>query len=246
MLKVSAALTHPVGRVISYSVVSIGGGFLVCLASIDWTGQGYKIASIVYIIVTVTRVVIIIMCGRSMVKMIDKSMKRHAAKQRADGAADAGGDLAAVKVTADPKLVAAKKTILSALFFCIKLTSAASAVLTYALVTEYGTDNPIVFLATPLAFGPMVALSFHIQLHSKRNKVPPTSPNSAGAQPQSPLSAVFAGTTNTATGSVGGKGASGSRRVLPIEEPGGKDREMGMRIDNIAEHPVSSSLEEEC
>lgn len=242
----SAALTHPVGRLISYSVVSIGGVFLVCLTSIDWTGQGYKIASIVYIIVTVTRVVIILMCGRSMVKMIDKSMKRHADKQRADGAADAGGDRAAVKITADPKLAAAKKTILSALFFCIKLTSAASAALTFALVTEYGTDNPIVFLATPLAFGPMVALSFHIQLHSKRNKVSPVSPNSAFAQPQSPNSAVFnfARTTNTATGSVGGKGNTGSRRVLPIEGPGGKDREMEARIENIAEH--SGSTHEKC
>ncbi|CAN0544153.1 unnamed protein product, partial [Ectocarpus sp. 12 AP-2014] len=27
------------------------------------------------------------------------------------------------------------------------------------------------FLALPLAYGPLIALSFHVQLHSKRNKV---------------------------------------------------------------------------
>ena len=246
VLKVSSALTHPLGRVISYSVVCVGGGILVCLASIDWTGQGYKVASIVYILVSVTRVVVIMMCGRSMVKMIEKSMKRHAAKQRSDIAATAAATAAGrdVKITVDPKLAAAKKTILSALFFCINLTSAASAVLTFALVTEYGTDNPIVFLATPLAFGPMVALSFHIQLHSRRNKATPS-------QPLSPVSGgyTWAGTSTenlggTAATSGGGRKltTTGSRRVLPTEEPRGRHREMVVeRIDNIVENSAASS-----
>ena len=239
VLNVSAALTHPVGRAISFSVVSTGGTFLICMASIDGTGQGYKIASIAYIIVTVTRIVVIIMCSRSMVQMIDRSMKRHAAKQRADGAAKAGTGGGGVKV--DPKLVAARKTILSALFFCIKLTSVASAVLLFALVTEYGSDNPIVFLATPLAFGPMIALSFHIQLHSKRNKLSPVSPqspnsaiNSANVSSRGATTSHHPSLRNTYDQLPGHRGSpnASSHMVVPMETPveaanlGGEDRSL--------------------
>ncbi|CAM9984843.1 unnamed protein product [Ectocarpus fasciculatus] len=200
ILKASAALTHPVGRYLTFSSVSIGAVFLILLTLIAWTGQGYKIAAIAYIIVTVLRILLIIMCSRSMINLIDGSMARDIAKQRAHGAQSdrsvlSGDCPGASKLKADPKLAAAKRTILSALFFCISLTSIASAVLIFALTTEYGTDNPIVFLAMPLAYGPLIALSFHVQLHSKRNKT-----LLGRIQTQNPI---------TAKGEVGGCGSSG-------------------------------------
>ncbi|CAB1111708.1 unnamed protein product [Ectocarpus sp. CCAP 1310/34] len=176
ILKASAALAHPVGRCLTFFSVSIGAVFLIFLTLIASTGQGYKIAAIAYIVVTVLRILLIVMCSRSMINIIDGSMERDIASQRAQdahsGGSVLGGDsTSAKKIKADPKLAAAKRTILSALFFCITLTSIASAVLIFALTTEYGNNNPIVFLALPLAFGPLIALSFHVQLHSKRNKV---------------------------------------------------------------------------
>lgn len=232
VLKVSAALTHPVGRCISFSVVSVGAVFLVILTAIDWTGQGYKITSIAYILVTVTRIVVIVMCSGSMVDMIHRSMERHAAKQRADGATDAGHN-GTRKIVVDPKLAGAKKTILSALFFCINLTSIASAVLLFALVTDFGSDNPIVFLATPLAFGPMIALTFHIQLHSKRNRgspAPPQSPNSNAQTHGGSVTESGGGRKGTlATSTSSGKSArkvTTTGRVVPVEGAG-RDGESG-------------------
>ncbi|CAM9815256.1 unnamed protein product [Ectocarpus sp. 4 AP-2014] len=176
ILKASAALAHPVGRCLTFSSVSIGAVFLIVLTLIASTGQGYQIAAIAYILVTVLRILFIVMCSRSMINIIDGSMARDIASQKAQdahsGGCVSGGDsTSAKKIKADPKLAAAKRTILSALFFCITLTSIASAVLIFALTTEYGNNNPIVFLALPLAYGPLIALSFHVQLHSKRNKV---------------------------------------------------------------------------
>lgn len=216
------------GRCVAFSVVSVGAVFLVILTLIDWTGQGYKITSIAYILVTVTRIVVIIMCSGSMVDMIHKSMERHAAKQRADGATDRGHNGTA-KILVDPKLAAAKKTILSALFFCINLTSIASAVLLFALVTEYGSDNPIVFLATPLAFGPMIALTFHIQLHSKRNKgapAPALSPKSnilsfgSGHNSGDGTKATQATSTSTSNGYSNRRATATTGRVVPVEGAG--------------------------
>ena len=253
---------------------------MICLELMNLTGHGYNVASIMYILVNVARIVIISMCARSMVKMINKSMKRHADKQRsaiaatpAAAAAAAGGG---VKITADPKLATAKKTILSALFICMTVAGATSASLTFSLVTEYGTNNPIVFLAMPLAFGPMIILSFRIQLHSRRNKATPAQPLPS----QSPTSGGYTwadtntvtcsgyaasggGRKGTTTGSsrpdtntttCGGTAAApgggrkltitGGRRVLPTEEPGGRDRETGdWRIENIAEDPTASCFE---
>ncbi|CAN0050817.1 unnamed protein product [Ectocarpus sp. 12 AP-2014] len=178
ILKASTALAHPVGRCLTFSSVSIGAVVLIFLTLIASTGQGYNIAAIAYIVVTVLRILLIVLCSRSMINIIDGSMARDIVSQRAQdahsGGSVSGGDsTSAKKIKADPKLVAAKRTILSALFFCITLTSIASAVLIFALATEYGNNNPIVFLALPLAYGPLIALSFHVQLHSKRNKVLP-------------------------------------------------------------------------
>lgn len=176
ILKVSAALTHPVGRYASFSAVSIGAVCLVWLTLMARTGQGYKVAAISFILVEGLPILVTVMCSRSMIRIIDCSIAQDAAKQRALGVesvCSAGSDSSAGNnrtIMVDPKLAGAKKTIISALFFCITLTSIASTVLIFALTTEYGYDNPIVFLATPLAFGPMIALSFHVQLHSKRNK----------------------------------------------------------------------------
>lgn len=256
VLKVSAALTQPVGRCISFSTVSVGAFVLIILTAIDLTGQGYKIISIAYILVTVTRILVIILCSQSMVDMIHESMKRHAANQRADGATDAGHNGTA-KIVADPKLAAAKKTIISALFFCVNLTSIASAVLLFALVTEYGSDNPIVFLATPLAFGPMMALTFHIQLHSKRNKATPVKPLSPNSNIRSIVSGSSdggygrgrKGTGATSTGtSTGGKffrKTTNSRVVVPTEATG--DREGGREVGNEGRERVTTIavLEEE-
>lgn len=234
VLTVSAALTDPLGRCAAFSIVSVGAVFLVVLTSIDWTGQGYKITSIAYILVTVTRIIVIVMCSRSMVDMIHKSMERHAAKQRADGATEAGHNGTA-KIVVDPKLAAAKKTIITALFFCINLTSIASAVLLFALVTEYGSDNPIVFLATPLAFGPMIALTFHIQLHSKRNKAVPAqalSPNSniinsigSGTGSGGERKGTIINPTGTFTGESARRTTTG--RIVPAETAAGGDWDDG-------------------
>lgn len=210
-LKVSAALTHPVGHHTSFSVVSIGAVCLISLASIGKTETGYRIMSSVYILVTVTRILVIALCSRSMIQMIDKSMARHAAKQRVDSPRSDDS----FTIAMDPKLVGAKKTILSALFFCINLTSIASAVLLFALVTEYGYDNPIMFLATPLAFGPMIALMFHIQLHSKRNKVTRSKKNrvaNVGKKAGSTTDGAQTGTYSARSAGV----MKNSSRVLPM------------------------------
>lgn len=253
VLQVSAALTHPLGRFTSFCTVSVGPVFLAILTSIDSTGQGYKITSIAYILVTVTRIIVIVMCSRSMVDMIHKSMERHAAKQRADGATD-GGHNGTAKIVADPKLAGAKKTILSALFFCINLTSIASAVLLFALVTQYGSDNPIVFLATPLAFGPMMALTFHIQLHSKRNKAVPSaqalSPNlnihSCGSGTSSGGGRKGTNATNTFTST--GKSArrtTTTGRVAPTEATGGDWEARGETERTAAGGPITAAVLEE-
>lgn len=207
-LKVSVALSHPRGRFISFSIVSIGAVFLICLAVINRTGTGYKVISVVYILVTVTRILVIILCSRSMIQMIDKSMARHAAKQRADIGCSRG---ATCPIAMDPKLTGAKKTILSALFFCINLTSVASTVLICALSTEYGYDNPIVFLATPLAFGPMIALMFHIQLHSKRNRSPA----------RQPTLSMFSDRLGSPNGGGGSKGSTNTPTRTTIKSTGG-------------------------
>lgn len=175
ILKASAALTYPVGRYLTFSSVSIGAVCLILLTLMSLTGLGYKIAAIAYIVVTILRILLIVMCSHSMINIIDGSMARDIANQRAHGAQSGRSVLSSDNpsskmIRVDPKLAAAKRTILSALFFCITLTSIASAVLIFALTTKNGTDNPIVFLATPLAYGPLIALSFHVQLHSKRNK----------------------------------------------------------------------------
>ncbi|CAM9291324.1 unnamed protein product, partial [Hapterophycus canaliculatus] len=172
VLRVSAGLTHPVGRFLSFSAVSIGGLILVYLASKSMTGKGYEIAAKSYILVTAIRIVVITTCSWSMVQMINKSMRQQAGKQRTDVASGGGTARGAITVATkvDPKLVMAKRTILSALFFCVSVTSIASTALLYALATPRGIENPLVFLATPLAFGPMMAMTFHIHLHSKRNR----------------------------------------------------------------------------
>lgn len=68
VLRVAAALTHPVGRFISYSAVSVGGLTLVYLASLSMTGKGYKV-----------RFLILLQCSRKLdlVRRIPRSSRRH-------------------------------------------------------------------------------------------------------------------------------------------------------------------------
>ncbi|CAM9782635.1 unnamed protein product, partial [Ectocarpus sp. 6 AP-2014] len=209
VLKVSAALTHPMGRYTSFSAVSIGAVCLVWLMLMARTGQGYKVAAISYILVEGLPILVTVMCSRSMIRIIDHSIAQDAAKQRALGdqstsSACSAGSGHNRTITVDPKLAGAKKTIISAMFFCITLTSIASTVLIFALTTEYGYDNPIVFLATPLAFGPLIALSFHVQLHSKRNKARRRGQQSP---PQSNVNSFASSTSGD------GRGRSGGRKI---------------------------------
>ncbi|CAM9339397.1 unnamed protein product [Ectocarpus fasciculatus] len=213
VLKVSATLTHPVGRYISFSAVSIGAVSLVWLTLMARAGQGYKVAAISYILVEGFPILVTVMCSRSMIRIIDSSIAQDAAKQRALGAqsirsagsAGSTGNPHNRTIKVDPKLAGAKKTIISAMFFCITLTSIASTVLMFALTTEYGYDNPIVFMATPLAFGPLIALSFHVQLHSKRNKAARW--RRQRSPPQSKVNSFGSSTSGD------GKGRSGGRKI---------------------------------
>ncbi|CAM9710897.1 unnamed protein product, partial [Ectocarpus sp. 12 AP-2014] len=207
VLKVSAALTHPVGQYTSFSAVSIGAVCLVWLMLMTRTGQGYKVAAISYILVEGLPILVTVMCSRSMIRIIDYSIAQDAAKQMAladqsTSSACSAGSRHNRTIKVDPKLAGAKKTIISAMFFCITLTSIASTVLIFALTTEFGYDNPIVFLATPLAFGPLIALSFHVQLHSKRNKARRRGQQSP---PQSNVNSFGSSTSGDGRGRGGGR-----------------------------------------
>ncbi|CBJ30263.1 hypothetical protein Esi_0183_0058 [Ectocarpus siliculosus] len=252
ILKASAALAHPVGRCLTFSSVSIGAVFLIFLTFIAWTGQGYKIAAIAYIVVTVLRILLIVMCSRSMINIIDGSMARDIASQKAQGAQRgrsvlSGDSTSFKKIKADPKLAAAKRTILSALFFCITLTSIASAFLIFALTTEYGTDNPIVFLALPLAYGPLIALSFHVQLHSKRNKallrrVPVQNPIATKGEVIGFGSGdgfkKASGSVGTTTSAKSGRNNTTGGRVVPTQGTAEEGGEGGQTPASPAKDPV--------
>lgn len=161
---------------------------------------GYTIAACMFIVVTTVRIVIISLCGSAMIRIINRSIARLAQKgsmasipRSNSGSARSGsgggsysrgfyiggsgsGSESRSRVRSrsgrhkDLKLEAARHTIFSALVFCVVLTSAAAAVLAFGVSSGYGAENPLIFMAAPLAIAPMVALSFHIQLHSGRNK----------------------------------------------------------------------------
>lgn len=183
MVMVSNALERPVGQWISNSLVSIGAVIGTILAAAKHSQAAIRAASVAFMFLIFSSILIIWKCGSSLVRTIDISLEKSVKARDAissvttpvSGRHDhdkAGGGKQEDPIR-DPRLLGARKKIKKAMSFTLQMAVQTLAILMFAVVSKYGTAAPLILFGIPMGIVPLVWHFVNVQMHAGRSNIRP-------------------------------------------------------------------------
>lgn len=157
VFRISAALEQPLGRELSYFAASVGPMTSTILAAANRQTIAVKASAVAFILLGVNCTVVILVCGKSLLNVIDETLKKTSGK---------GGS-----GVASQELLRARKKIVFTLMFVVQSAGQTLSMLVVAVVTNYGTAVPLILFGIPMGIVPLIWHAFCIQLHQGRSKL---------------------------------------------------------------------------
>ena len=132
-------------------VVSIAPGISTVLAALAAMEASVRVMSAGLLLVIISTISTFLVCARSLVSTIDRSMQRKMEEQAEMGAVGSGGGEGGnSKVGGDPNLLAARTKIKSVVVVSMGVSSMVFFTLTLAILSEWGTAAPLILFGIPL------------------------------------------------------------------------------------------------
>jgi len=141
-----------------------------------------KVAAVAFLCLVVTCYLIIWKFTSTLLHVIDKSMQRCEEKNKKGdepgrNPGDEGEQLeTTATATGKQFLVAARKKVKAAFFFCFQMSAQVLTILLFAIFSPFGTALSVHIFEIPMCFAPLIRFRFNVQLHAGRSRPPITAP----------------------------------------------------------------------
>lgn len=154
ILAISNALERPAGQYASYSAVCTGAVVATVLAAAHQAQAAIKVASVAFVLLILSSIVLIFMCGTSLLHAISKSLQNNRPSQTTTTTAIAGEDghdpAVAEGKGGGAGLLGARKKLYIAMAVCLTLSVQTMAILLFAVISKRGSEAPLIWFGIPM------------------------------------------------------------------------------------------------
>ena len=181
VLRVSRWLETRNGHYITYSLVLIAplGGVILALA--NYREEAVKMVSAGVLVLATSAMLLFSVCGRSLLRGIDESLKNQQQKQeqlQQLGVIRVNVEGKRVSVSpqdrggSDAMLLAARKKVKMVVIFVVISLVLVDCTLIFAMASRYGIETPLVLFVSPMSLVPPIWNIVNVTVHRGRTKLP--------------------------------------------------------------------------
>lgn len=163
MLALATWLETPVGHYAACSIMSIVHCVAIILAVVDRPEAAIRMATAGSFFVSSIVTVSLMVCGQSLIRVIDESIELKKSRVNIYG-----GD---IEGAGDQALLAARTKVKWTLGFAARQMVMLIFILGFALFSKYATAAPLLLFDIPLVFMPIIKMMVSVQMFAGRTKL---------------------------------------------------------------------------
>ena len=171
VLRISQWLETPTGHVVAYGLVSISPVGGIALDLVNQSEVAVRVIAAGIIVLCVGIPVVYWVCGRSLLRGIEESLRLQRHVQVARASREAGEEGPKGRSAAEEELFSARRRVKGMVIYSFLSCAKVVVILLFAVSSKYGIENPLLFFATPMALVPSVWNAINIQCHARRTKL---------------------------------------------------------------------------